>query len=638
MSNLLKDASILLTPTGYDNGSMNAIKPTNGDGDFTFVRGSAATRVNAQGLVENVQIIGGELVTNGDFSEQGSQLITNGDFSNGATGWELIGAANVANGVGNFVGSGDKILQRPNLTQGKFYKITFDILNYTSGTSRVYLGSTGDASFTATANGTYSAILEAESSTDVVQWRSDGGSTFIGSIDNCSVVEVGQNWAIENTWTIGDGVANGNGANGTSEELSQSGVVTTGKTYSISYEIKNYVSGLIRLRKPLTIFRNANGTYTETVTATASSFIFTPSNFNGSITNISVKEVTDDTNLPRINYEGFSYDGNGDIIPNSGCGSWLLEPQSTNLFVLSNGLTSSGFWPRNSSLIATVNATISPDGTLNATRFVNAGGGNRLGQEVALTSGLTYAFSFYMKNNGGNASLATAFDGQSASQSYTITNDWVRYEFTFTATSTETSQIRLFNGESDIDLFVFGTQLENQSFATSYIPTEGATNTRNQDIATDSGNATLINSIEGTLYAEMSALVKENGQKILSISDGTSSNTVKLGIAGNNAGLKFFADIRVGGVTQAFLNENFGDVAPTFKKCAIKYKENDFALWVDGVEVATDTSGSTFSANTLNVLKFTRGDAGQKFFGKNKALAVYKEALTDAELQCLTTP
>ena len=31
------------------------------------------------------------------------------------------------------------------------------------------------------------------------------------------------------------------------------------------------------------------------------------SHFNGSITNISVIEITDDTNLPRINYEGFSY-------------------------------------------------------------------------------------------------------------------------------------------------------------------------------------------------------------------------------------------------------------------------------------------------------------------------------------------
>ena len=44
--------------------------------------------------------------------------------------------------------------------------------------------------------------------------------------------------------------------------------------------------------------------------------------------------------------------------------------------------------------------------------------------------------------------------------------------------------------------------LEQQSYATSYIPTNGATNTRLQDIANNSGNSTLINSTEGVLYGE----------------------------------------------------------------------------------------------------------------------------------------
>jgi len=60
-------------------------------------------------------------------------------------------------------------------------------------------------------------------------------------------------------------------------------------------------------------------------------------------------------------------------------------------------------------------------------------------------------------------------------------------------------------------------------------------------------------------------------------------------------------------------------------------------LWIDGVEVATDTSGNTFSANTLNELTFTRGDAAQNFFGETKCLAVWKEALTDTQLAELTT-
>ena len=114
MPNLLQKASIVLTPTAYDDGKVLCAKPSEAPyGDFDFSRNSAATRVNAQGLVENVQILSGDLVQNGDFSEigaeevsngsfseigaeevsngsfsqQGSELITNGDFSDGSTGW-----------------------------------------------------------------------------------------------------------------------------------------------------------------------------------------------------------------------------------------------------------------------------------------------------------------------------------------------------------------------------------------------------------------------------------------------------------------------------------------------------------------------------------------------------------------------
>ena len=57
-------------------------------GDFQFSRNSAATRVNAQGLVENVQIISPELVSNGNFSQIGTEEVLNGNFSQ--EGSELI--------------------------------------------------------------------------------------------------------------------------------------------------------------------------------------------------------------------------------------------------------------------------------------------------------------------------------------------------------------------------------------------------------------------------------------------------------------------------------------------------------------------------------------------------------------------
>ncbi len=75
-----------------------------------------------------------------------------------------------------------------------------------------------------------------------------------------------------------------------------------------------------------------------------------------------------------------------------------------------------------------------------------------------------------------------------------------------------------------------------------------------------------------------------------------------------------------------------------FHKIACKWKQNDFALWVDGVEVGTDTSGSTFSADTLNVLNFSNATTLSDFFyGKCKAIAVFNEALSDSELTQLTT-
>ena len=505
MSNLLDKASIVLTPTAYDNSKVLCVKPSDGSGDFDFSRNSAATRVNAQGLVEDVQILS-------------SNLIVNGDFSNGATGWELAGAANVSNGAGNFTGSGGKILQRPNLTQGKFYRIIFDILNYTSGTSRVYLGSTGGASFTATANGTYSVILEAEGTSDVVQWRSDGGSTFIGSIDNCSV-----------------------------------------------------------------------------------------------------KEITDDTNLPRINYEG-------------GCGSWLFEPQSTNLIPYSEDFNKN-IWLHNSSLNITSNATTSPSGETNATSVNNSGGGNRLGAEIALTSGNDYTFSFYMKNNGGNASFVATFDGQAASQFYTITNDWARYELTFTATITETSQIRLMSGVSNVDAFVWGAQVEEQSFATSYIPTDGTSVTRNQDVCDNGGSLASINSTEGVLYAEIAALADDAIRRTITISNGTTSNRIVLRY--DNVSNRIQGFIQVGGSTNGNINTTSFTIT-NFLKIAYKWKAGNFALWVNGTEVGTSTDTTSFAPDVLETIEFNFPFA-QSFFGKTKAFAVWKEALTDAELTSLTT-
>ena len=69
-------------------------------------------------------------------------------------------------------------------------------------------------------------------------------------------------------------------------------------------------------------------------------------------------------------------------------------------------------------------------------------------------------------------------------------------------------------------------------------------------------------------------------------------------------------------------------------KIAVKYNSSGVELWVNGSKIDETSTQSTIGINQLMVGKSPYGNiVGYK----NKALAVYKEALTDAQLQCLTT-
>lgn len=51
---LLKQASLVLTPTAYKANKLYSVVPSNGNGDMVTTRATTATRVNSSGLVENV--------------------------------------------------------------------------------------------------------------------------------------------------------------------------------------------------------------------------------------------------------------------------------------------------------------------------------------------------------------------------------------------------------------------------------------------------------------------------------------------------------------------------------------------------------------------------------------------------------
>ena len=216
MSNLLDKASIILTPTAYDDGKVLAAKPSEAPyGDFDFTRNSSATRVNAQGLVEDVQILSSNLVQNGDFSEIGSEEVTNGNFSqegseqitNGSfatdsdwtkgTGWSIGGGTANCDGTQ----TSNTSFYQAALTLNKTYKFEFTISDITSGQVRLRNGVGDSETYIGYQNaaGTFTAYAKVNGNTILVI---DGDADFIGSIDNVSVKEVGQDWTLGTGWSI----------------------------------------------------------------------------------------------------------------------------------------------------------------------------------------------------------------------------------------------------------------------------------------------------------------------------------------------------------------------------------------------------------------------------------------------------
>ena len=188
-----------------------------------------------------------------------------------------------------------------------------------------------------------------------------------------------------------------------------------------------------------------------------------------------------------------------------------------------------------------------------------------------------------------------------------------------------------YTGNSTSGIYIYGAQLEALPYSTSYIPTNGSAVTRVKDGATNFGDVNTFNSEEGVLFFEMSALSDGGSTRVVSLSDGSVSNNIYLSFSPNAS---FISCEILSNGGQANLSYS-GIIQSNMNKIAIKYKENDFALWINGVEVDFDTNGN--SPIGLNKINFNFGQGSFPFYGKVKQLQVYKEALTDAQLQELTS-
>ena len=326
-------------------------------------------------------------------------------------------------------------------------------------------------------------------------------------------------------------------------------------------------------------------------------------------------------NTPRIDYKDDSK------------GSLLLEPSRSNLITYSENFSNS-YWLKINNATVSAEKVISPDGTLNASQIIFDGTvDGRIEKDISgLTQGADYTVSVYARVSSGTQVVNF---GSVSDFEYTLTTEWQRLTSTQAENDTVGYPRLKCNDASTIE--IYGFQLEQGSYATSYIPTQGSAVTRLADTCDNGANEQVINSTEGVLYFEGSEIANDGTFKRISVgtSDNLFANSIQLRY--NTADNSITYQFRVGNVYQADITTTINST--NINKIACVWKTNRFEIWINGIKKAEDTSGSVPPSNTFNSLFFGKTSIGlaEAFKGNTKDLRVYNTALTDAQLTALTT-
>jgi hypothetical protein len=323
----------------------------------------------------------------------------------------------------------------------------------------------------------------------------------------------------------------------------------------------------------------------------------------------------------------------------------------------------------------------SPFNNANGTLIEATSVAGRLRQTIAaITSGTTHTFSLFAKadsfaltsgitltvNDGTSSNYAsgvcqafrldTGALGTSGTvgAGFTLTrasienygNGWYRCNMTVTASYTPATSIIGVRATSTISaglpstasgstVYIWGAQLETGSVATSYIPTTTGSITRNADVISVSGAVSgAIGQTQGTIYAEVDVKNLTNGTRIFVINDGTQTNRIALLFNSTNR-IRLLATVT--NTTQADINTATNQPAGIYK-IAAAYALNDYVLYVNGVQIGTDTTALVPACSSVFIGTLETGTGLSSLNDRIRAAALYTTRLTNAELAALTTP
>jgi hypothetical protein len=564
------DASLVLIPSGYKDQKIYCAKPTDGSADLTFSRASSATRVQSNGLIEKVR--------SNRFTY--SQALANAAWQTTTDGGAITKTANAGTAP-----DGTNTATRVQIGGGGTYSLVYQGgvnplgLVVISGYFKRYGGT----------NQTFRLF-------------GDNGSALSATL---TATDTWQRFSYVMT-------ASSTGADGIAADASNN-------AYDILVWGMQIETGDIATD------------YIATTTAA-----------------VSVGPVS---GLPRLDYLG------------STCPKLLLEPQRTNLITYSEQLNNAAWAATRAAF--TANQTVAPDGYTSADLYTDGtftGNVSFIEQSVVVGgSGTTYSvfvkkgtanfvqFGFYDTDFHGfvvnTTTWATTHTFGSAS-SFTATNygnGWYRLSM-YKAAASNTIFVSVavaanstganYNGTGALTAYFWGAQIEaaNSTYPTSYIPTLGASVTRVADAASKTGISSLIGQTEGTIFWEGSINtlgssaqicdLNADGNKYIQIYNSLSGSTPTIGLYIQNVSVL----LNIGNIATLTYNTNF--------KFALGYKNNDYAAYLNGVQVYVNTTIGVPPTSNFGLGKVEQ--AAEESGKKVSQAILFKTRLTNAQLAELT--
>ena len=359
----------------------------------------------------------------------------------------------------------------------------------------------------------------------------------------------------------------------------------------------------------------------------------------------------------------------------------LLEESRQNLYVRSNEFANTTVWQVNAATVSTVPAaTTSPTGAFDAFKLVESVANDihsiatyNATYLPTLSTTVTYTASVMAKAAGRNQ-LSLVFFGEGNHPIFdlvlgtvtyepagtigtieTMGNGWYRCSTTITKTNNSSGIVSIilvngtattYTGDGTSGAYIFGAQLEQGTFSTSYIPNTFGANTRGLDNLTFSSTqfAQNFDQYRGTVmvdarlnYRPSSKLNQQQRSTLVSFNDGTASNRLSIVTESLNSPVSRGANLVIytSGVFQNNIIIATSNLTATGGgKIAAYYQNGLVQAAFDGNTSAQVTSGNIPS--NFNTMTVGSGPGTPALNGTIRKLQYYPEISTANEITYLT--